>query len=173
MDVRITRATKDLEFKLLSLYREAATVPDGLIRIEQEITEDYIADFLDKALSNGLSLVAHVENTLVGEIHAYTPNIYAFQHLLTDLTIVVHTSYQGKGIGRKLFETFLDIVQREFRHILRIELYTRERNTRNIGFYKSLGFIDEGRQKDKIFKSERELETPIHMAWFNPNYKLR
>lgn len=28
------------------------------------------------------------------------------------------------------------------------------------------------RQAQKIFKSPEQLETPLHMAWFNPNYQL-
>ena len=61
----------------------------------------------------------------------------------------------------------------ELTHIKRIELYTREQNKRNIKFYESLGFMNEGRQKDKIFISESEFETPLHMVWFNPNYGIK
>lgn len=113
-----------------------------------------------------------IDGKVVGEIHAYTPNIHAFQHLLTDLTIIVSPDHQGKGIGRALFEEFLHRVETDLTHIRRIELYTREHNVKNIRFYESLGFLNEGRQQDKIFSAPSAFETPIHMAWFNKNYGL-
>ncbi|MGB6150927.1 MAG: type I restriction enzyme HsdR N-terminal domain-containing protein [Pricia sp.] len=49
-------------------------------------------------------------------------------------------------------------------------LFKREHNARNIKFYESLGFKNEGRQDRKIYISNSTFETPLHMAWFNPNY---
>ena len=170
-NLKIIRGELKHTREILQLYKSIAGIPDGIIRNEYEIDEEYVSGFLKKSIEKGLTLVGIIENKIIGEIHAYTPNIYAFQHLLTDLTIVVDQNHQGKGIGRKLFECFLETVKTELTHILRIELYTREYNKRNVRFYKSLGFINEGRQKDKIFVSHSVFETPLHMAWFNPNYK--
>ena len=164
--IQIIKSELKHQSEILDLYKSIAGIRDGIIRIENEVTEEYVSGFLNRAIENGLSLVAMLENEIVGEIHAYTPDIYAFQHLLTDLTIVVNPNHQGTGIGRKLFESFLEIVKEEFTHIKRIELYTREHNSRNVMFYESLGFVNEGRQKDKIYVSPSEFETPIHMAWF-------
>ena len=166
MEFKIKKAEKEHKAELLQLYRKVAEISDGIIRNEDEINKDYISDFLTKSMTNGLILVGMIDGKIIGEIHAYTPCIFAFQHILTDLTIVVDPNNQGKGFGRKLFESFLKNVTSEFRHIKRIELYTREHNERNITFYESLGFVNEGRQKDKIFVSESEFETPLHMAWF-------
>ena len=168
-DMKIEKATFDDTGAIFSLYKATAEVPDGIIRQPNEITIDYIAHFLDQSLKNGLILVAKEKGKIVGEIHAYTPPIFAFQHLLTDLTIVVHPEHQGKGIGKKLFLDFLKIVESAYAHILRVELFVRGHNEKNIAFYKKLGFINEGRQENKIF-SESGLETPLHMVWFNPNF---
>jgi len=170
MNFEIKKAGLEHKAELLQLYSIVAEVSDGIIRNSDEINEAYITDFLIKSIENGLILIATIDGKIVGEIHAYTPKIYAFQHLLTDLTIVVDPNNQGKGIGRKLFQRFLEIVANDLTQIKRIELYTREHNQRNVKFYESLGFINEGRQKDKIFRAESEFETPLHMAWFNPNY---
>jgi len=172
MEFEIKKANFQQNAELLQLYKKVAEISDGIIRNKNEINETYVSDFLTNAVNNGLILVGKINGKIVGEIHAYTPTIFAFQHILTDLTIVVDSSHQGKGIGRKLFETFLNTVTYELTHIKRIELYTREENLRNVKFYESLGFINEGRQKDKIFVSKNEFETPLHMAWFNPNYEL-
>lgn len=167
----IRKATIEDKEQIFLLYKKVSTVQDGIIRSLSEINEQYISYFLEAAIENGLILVAVVENQIVGEIHAITPQLYAFQHLLTDLTIVIDPMKQGQGIGKKIFNTFLKIVETEFSHILRVELYTREHNEKNVKFYESLGFVNEGRQDRKILLSKNKFHTPIHMAWFNPNYE--
>lgn len=155
---------------LIDLYKEVARISGGIIRTDSEIDFDYINMFIENSLKKGLSLVAEKDSEIVGEIHAYTPDILAFRHMLSDLTIVIHPDYQNQGIGKELFKEFLQIIQEEFKHILRIELYVREENTPIVRFYESLGFINEGRQENKILNTSNELETPLHMAWFNPNF---
>lgn len=172
MKFEIKKAELKNKSELLELYRKVVEISDGIIRNKDEINEKYVSHFLTNAITNGLILIGILDERIVGEIHAYTPNVFAFQHILSDLTIIVDPNNQGKGIGRKLFESFLKNVMSESTHIKRIELYTRENNKRNLKFYESLGFINEGRQKDKIFISESEFETPVHMAWFNPNYSI-
>ena len=171
MNIQIIRSEPKHKNQILQLYQGIADIADGIIRCREEITDEYVSGFLNSSISHGLSLVGIIEDNVIGEIHAHTPNIAAFQHLLTDLTIVVDQDHQGKGVGRKLFERFLEIVKTELTHIYRIELYTREHNERNVKFYESLGFINEGGQKDKIFVAPSVFETPLHMAWFNPNYE--
>ena len=173
MPISIRPARVEDYSQLISLYKEVATKSGGIIRIDEEINFDYVNMFIENSLKKGLSLVAELDSGIVAEIHAYTPNIFAFRHMLSDLTIVVHPEYQNLGIGKKLFKAFLKNVQDEFRHILRIELYVREENKPIVKFYESLGFINEGRQQHKILNASNELETPLHMAWFNPGYKSR
>lgn len=172
MEFKIQKAELKHKVELLKLYKRVAEISDGIIRNQYEINEAYITDFLTNSINNGLILIGTISGRIVGEIHAYTPGIYAFQHMLTDLTILVDTNHQGKGIGRKLFERFLKYVTEDFTHIKRIELYTREHNHRNVKFYESLGFVNEGRQKDKIYISKGTFETPLHMAWFNPEFDV-
>lgn len=159
--------------ELFQLYKKVAKISGGIIRTQDDIKEGYISSFLNSSIDKGLILIATINGKIVGEIHAFTPDIFAFQHLLTDLTIVVDPNSQGKGIGRKLFEKFLKITMTEMPHIKRIELYTREHDKRNVKFYESLGFVNEGRQKEKIYISITEFQTPLHMAWFNPNYGVK
>ncbi len=173
MKFEIKKAEIKDKAELLRLYKKVAEISGGIIRNQDEIKEEYISSFLTNSINNGLILIATIDGRIVGEIHAYTPDIFDFQHILTDLTIIVDPNNQGKGIGRKLFEIFLKIMMTELAHIKRIELYTREHNIKNVKFYESLGFINEGRQKDKIYISKSKFETPLHMAWFNPNYGIK
>jgi len=104
MDICITPAKQHDLSELLYLYKLVATQKDGIIRNEEEITEAYITNFLKRSLKKGLILLAKSDTEIIGEIHAYIPNIFAFRHILSDLTIVVHPDYQGMGVGRNLFK---------------------------------------------------------------------
>jgi ribosomal protein S18 acetylase RimI-like enzyme len=84
---------------------------------------------------------------------------------------VVHPAFQGQKLGKFIFEHLLSTVAEKMPHILRLELFVRENNVKAIKFYKKLGFIEEGRHKNKIKNTDNSLETPIEMAWFNPSYK--
>jgi ribosomal protein S18 acetylase RimI-like enzyme len=167
--MQIRKATFQDQRFIWALYQKVALLPDGIIRNPDEVTEGYITQFLEAAIHHGLILVGSINDTIVAEIHAITPNICAFQHLLTDLTIVVDPDLHGRGIGKSMFNHFLETVKADYPHILRVELFTREHNEKNVQFYEKLGFINEGRQDRKIFVSQGHFHTPIHMAWFNPN----
>ena len=171
MELSIRSGTPEDVPSLVALHRAVSEDPDALIRERQEITQDYMNDVMTKCLAKGLMLVARSDDKFIGEIHAYTPELFAFSHLLSDLTIAVHPEHQGKGVGRKLFESFLHLVQEDFPHILRVELYTREEIKKNVAFYTSLGFQNEGRQANKIRLHDSRFHTPIHMVWFNPKYQ--
>lgn len=166
----LREALKTDQEALLALHQSVAAVPGGVIRTLAEVTPAYIEGVLRSSLDNGLMLVWEEQGRVVASIHAYTPNIHAFRHLLSDLTIVVHPDWQGKGLGRQLFTQFLSRVQKDFPHILRIELFVRITNTPAIRFYESLGFRQEGAQKDKILNAQGRLETPVAMAWYNPSF---
>lgn len=170
--ILIQQGTMDIAKDLLSLHKKVSRVSGGIIRYEDEINLDYIQHFLKKSLENGITLIAIDPNNqkLVGEIHAYTLHLFAFRHMLSELTIIVDPDYQGQGIGKRLFTRFFEIVDADFDHIHRIELYVRDFNEKAIRFYERLGFINEGPQKDKIKNKKGGFETPLHMAWFNPKY---
>ena len=159
--------------EILRLYQEIAATRGGIIRVKEEITGNYINKVIQQSLSSGLGLViTHPDKKaeIIAEIHAYQYGLLAFRHILTDLTIVVHPSFQGQKIGKLIFEYFLAEVKEKLPHILRVELFVRENNTKAIQFYEKLGFIEEGRHKNKIKNRDGLLETPVEMTWFNPNY---
>jgi ribosomal protein S18 acetylase RimI-like enzyme len=156
---------------LLHLYREVAEKSGGIIRRPEEITLEYISDFIAHSLESGLTFVAIDNQTsqILGEIHAYQTGLKAFAHLLENLTIVVHPTAQSRGIGKALFIHLLETVKQDFAHILKVELYVRERNTKAVQFYQSLGFVIEGKLTRQILNSDGSLETPLMMSWFNPH----
>lgn len=169
-----TATTDDLQ-KIITLYKAVARKEGGLARLEHEVSESYVENFLSKSLSLGLIIVGeHPENPdeLVGEIHAYTAGIKVFSHVLSDLTIAIHPDFQGKKIGRTLFTIFLEEIGRNRPDIGKVELIARESNTRAIELYRSLGFHIEGRLEMRIKNADGSYEADIPMGWQNPNFEF-
>ncbi|MFZ6010697.1 MAG: GNAT family N-acetyltransferase, partial [Bacteroidota bacterium] len=159
--------------KIRSLYKDVARGGDGLARLEHEVTDDYIKNFITKSLATGLILVAeHPDDPerLVAEIHAYKPGIQVFNHVLSDLTIAVHPEFQGKKVGRTIFTIFLEEIGLNRTDIGRVELISRESNKKAIQFYQSLGFAIDGRFEMRIKNKDGAYEADIPMSWQNPNF---
>jgi len=161
----IRKITNDDIDNIYSLYKATASIPGGLARYQNEITEEYIIDFVSKSISRGLSLVAEIDGRVVGELHAYKPEIKVFNHVLSELTICIHPDYQGKKYGAGLFSEFMKIVKNEMKEIKRIELIARESNRKAIIFYQSLGFKIEGCLRNRIDGIHNKLENDIPMGW--------
>lgn len=164
---------EDLE-KIFDLYNVVSQTIGGLARTENEITTDYVKNFVGKSLQNGIQFVIadklHNEK-IIAEIHCHKLEPGVFGHILTELTIAVDTRYQGKGFGKKLFQTLLDDIMENRNDIFRVELIARESNTKAIRLYEDLGFKIEGRFVNRIKNNESFFEADIPMAWFNPNFK--
>ena len=161
--VRETQASD--QDAVYSLYRRVASVPGGLARLEEEVDAAYVAGFLGAALDRGLSFVAETDAGIVGEIHAYPPGLFCFAHVLSELTIAVDPGAQGGGVGRRLFERFMQTVRDQRPAVQRVELIARESNLRAIQFYESLGFEREGVFRDRIRNLDGSVESDIPMAW--------
>ena len=161
----IRRSTKTDCDAVLRLYLAVAETPGGLARTVEEISREHVKHFLELSASRGLSLCAWSGAQLLGEIHAYTPMPAVFRHVLSELTIAVHPSIQGRGIGRRLFTEFLRVVEAEFGWIERVELIARESNAKTLAFYESVGFRREGRMQRRIASVGRGREADIPMAW--------
>lgn len=160
---------------LVKLYKAVARLEDGIARLEDEITEDYVLNFIQKSLATGLIIVGedpNDPNELIAEIHAYKPGIKVFDHVFSDLTLVVHPQHHGKKIGRTIFTIFLEEVARNRADIGKVELITRESNLRAIALYQSLGFRIEGRLEMRLKTTKDAYEADIPMGWQNPNYEL-
>lgn len=161
----IRPATAEDAIELLALYRRVARVPGGLARLEGEVTFDYVEGFLSSVHDRGLAFIAANGDQLVGEIHAYSPGLFCFSHVLADLTIAVDPVTQGMGVGRKLFERLMSVVAEDLPVIERVELIARESNEKALRFYESLGFQREGVLRGRIQNLDGSRESDIPMAW--------
>ncbi len=171
--VRVRAATPGDRDEILALYRRVAASPgSGLARAAHEISSEYVTSFVRRGIEAGIALVAvggagaaDMAGRVVGEIHAHAGPIAVFAHVLGDLTIAVDPGCQGRGVGRALFVELLRIAREERPDVERVELVTRESNTRAIAFYESLGFRREGRLERRIRSADGGLEADVPMAW--------
>lgn len=148
------------------LYLRTAAVEGGLARTGDEITREYIEEFVSHSVKDGIGLlaIAGVPGRIIGEIHCYRKGVAVFRHMLSDLTIAVDPEHQGRGIGRMLFTELLAEVRKR-PEIRRVELFARESNVRAIAFYTSLGFVQEGRLRGRILHRDGTMEDDLVMAW--------
>jgi putative acetyltransferase len=126
-----------------------------------------VAAFLTASLATGVCVVAEdpAGGELAGEIHAQALGPRSLAHVLGELTVAVHPAWQGRGVGRRLFEQLFAAVERDRPGVHRVELKARESNARAIRLYESLGFRIEGRLEDRIRRPDGALEADVPMAW--------
>ena len=151
-----------------ALYTLVAQVPGGIARTPGELSADYVAGFMAKAREDGFEFVYEEEGRILGEIHAASPGIACFAHVLTDLTIAVAPECQGKGVGRALFDALLGAVLTQRPQTSRVELFVRASNLRAQALYRSLGFEEEGRLRARVTDPAGALEDDIIMGWLRP-----
>ena len=70
-------------------------------------------------------------------------------HLFVE-TVAVRTGWQGKGLGRMLM-AFAEQEARD-RGLQEIRLYTNEKMTENLPFYRGLGYEETGRGLDEGYR---------------------
>lgn len=171
MDPKIEKSRIENWPEILDLYRKVALISGNLARSSEEISGEYVKNFLKKSHETGLSLIAFDSMNIIGEIHAYKLEPRVFSHVLSELTVAIHPDFQGKGLGRALFSAFLAEVETTRPEILRVELISRESNLKAIQFYESLGFQREGRLEKRIGLGDGFFEADIPMGWINPRFE--
>jgi RimJ/RimL family protein N-acetyltransferase len=156
--------------RVLELYRAVAADPrSGLSRDADEMTQAYVDYCLGRAAASGIALGATVDGQLVGEIHAWCIGPRQFAGVLTDLTIAVHPSMQGRGIGTRLFRALFAAADSLEPRIERIELFCRSGNQAALELYRRLGFEIEGAFRRRVRLGDGSIEDDIPMARFRPS----
>jgi ribosomal protein S18 acetylase RimI-like enzyme len=161
--------------RLINLYKAVARVEGGIARLEHEVTSDYVQNFILKSLATGVIIVGENPDDpeeLVAEVHGYKMGISVFDHVIGDVTILVHPKFQGKKIGRTILTIFLEEIGRNRGDIGKVELIAREGNMKAIELYQSLGFRIEGRLEMRIKTPDGNYEADIPMGWQNPNFEF-
>ncbi|NUQ82266.1 MAG: GNAT family N-acetyltransferase [Bacteroidetes bacterium] len=158
----VTRADSD---RLQKLYREVAAFPGGIARRPDEITSSWCDQVILHSSTRGISLAIEDEaGDFLAEIHGWKPGPEAFSHVIGDVTMAVHLSAQGKGLGRLILNGFIGEIRKKFPDVCRIELAVRESNRRAQELYASVGFKREGVLEKRIVSAKGTLESDYLMA---------
>ena len=121
--------------------------------VEEE--QVWIQDHLDDP--GKIILLAETDNRIIGSI-TLEAGIFRRTAHRGGLGIGVAEEYRGRGIGEALIQTLLDWAARTT-SIEKVTLDVFADNTRAIGLYKKLGFIEEGRRIRDIKRGDEYVDT--------------
>jgi len=138
----------------------------GLGRLPEEMDLAWVAESLGGALVAGVAIGAWAEGRLAGVIKAPRMPLVQFQHVLWDLTIATHPDFQGRRIGRGLFEALFDAARALDPPVERVELVVRHGLTHAIRLYEQMGFVQEGRFARRFHMADGTYEDDLPMAKF-------
>ena len=167
----IRSASKGDLNNLINLYKEVSSLSTE--KIFYEIDGKHITEILERSTEKGIMLLLEDDKTkkIYGELHAYKPKGKAVNHIICELSIIIHPLAHGKNLAALMLVYLLTLIKEQYPDVLRVEILVRESNTKGIDFYKSFGFKEEGRFERRYLKPNGELESDVALVWFNPNFK--
>jgi putative acetyltransferase len=112
----------------------------------------------------GRYIVAEKDGKIVGHAFLDPMPLEATAHVFR-LNIVMHPGFLGQGIGTALMRDLMDLAQQTPR-VRKIELLVRATNERAIQLYSKLGFVEEGRFRNRVRLPDSSFIDDIAMAWF-------
>jgi RimJ/RimL family protein N-acetyltransferase len=164
--MKIRTATPGDAEALAAVDAETQSTPGLLIGYPGEIPLEAYRAKIAKLAMDGRYIVAEENGAPVG--HAFLDpmpmraNAHVFQ-----LTIVVHPGHIERGIGRAMLGDLLDWARRDAR-VGRVELKVRAGNLRAQNLYRSVGFVEEARFRNRVRRIDGLFEDDLGMAWLPP-----
>jgi putative acetyltransferase len=112
-------------------------------------------------------LVAELDGKVVGHLGITGSSAPRTRHAAS-FGIVVHESFQGRGIGRALMSEMIRIAD-NYLNLVRLELVCHTDNLSAIALYEKFGFEREGLARFDIFTDGR-YRHGLRMARISPSY---
>lgn len=164
MKITIRKATIEDAPAIVAAEKEITKTPGYLCSQPSEISEQNVIKTITTFAEskNGIYLVADLEGKIVGHAFLEPLHLKSISHV-AQLMIGVHCGWQEKGIGTALLEQLIAWAKAST-SIEKIELNVRASNSRAIALYKKMGFIEEGRLKNRIKISNNHYIDDILMA---------
>jgi ribosomal protein S18 acetylase RimI-like enzyme len=138
----------------------------GLGRLPHEMDPAWIEASISGALDGGVAIGAWIDRRLAGLIKAPRMPSAQFQHVLWDLTVATHPDFQGRGVGRGLFEALFAAARVLDPPVARVELVVRHGLVHAIRLYEQMGFVQEGRFLRRFRLPDGAYEDDLPMAKF-------
>lgn len=146
--------------------RQVASVPGRLISRPHELTDSAFLEKIDilSRSSNGKYIVAELNNAIIGHAMLDPMNHEVTRHIVR-LTIVVHSGFEGRGIGERML-THLIAWARSCPEVEKIELHVRASNLRAVHLYQKCGFHFEGRLRNRVKHASEQYDDDFEMGLF-------
>ena len=93
--------------------------------------------------------ITTLDNTVIGSVGI---NLTDFRNSDAMVAIFVGADYTGRGYGTEAMRILVDFIFMEM-NIQRVELNVFEFNERAISSYKKVGFIEEGRLRQELYRN--------------------
>jgi RimJ/RimL family protein N-acetyltransferase len=150
---------------LCAAEQETARTPGLLVSQPDELSPESFASQV-AALSDGSGryVVAEEDGRIVGHALLRPMDLRAVSHVFR-LTIVVHPGHTDRGVGTAMMNALADWARRTPR-VRKVELMVRSTNLRARHLYEKLGYVEEGRFRDRIRLPDGKFVDDITMAWF-------
>lgn len=150
MNILIRAAKIEDASTITKAEQEIAKTPGFFCSQPDELIEENISQTISNVSESkaGIYLVAEYEGQIVGHALLEPLPLKSISHV-GQLSIGVHNGWQEKGIGKKLMQYLIDWAKKS-KNIEKIELNVLASNERAIGLYKKLGFVEEGRLKNRV-----------------------
>jgi RimJ/RimL family protein N-acetyltransferase len=161
----IIREARIKEAAILAAAERATAETPGLLvsRPSELILESFEKKIVDLS-KLGRYVVAEKDGEIVGHALLDPMPLEAIVHVFR-LSIVVHPGFLAQGVGSAMMRHLTDWAQQTSR-VEKIELLVRATNERAIRLYLKLGFIEEGRFKNRVRLPDGNFIDDIAMAWF-------
>ncbi len=149
---------------LAAAERATAETPGLLVSRPSELIPENFEKKIVELAKLGRYIVGEKDGKIVGHALLDPMPLEALSHVFR-LTIVVHPGFLGQGVGTVLMRDLMDWAMRTSR-VAKIELLVRATNERAIHLYSKLGFVEEGRFKNRVHLPENTFVDDLAMAWF-------
>ena len=149
---------------LFAAEKETATSPGLLASRPEELRLGDFAKKIAELSQNGRYIVAEENGKVIGHAFLDPMPLQALSHVFR-LTIIVHPGFHSRGIGNALMKELMNWAK-QAPSLRKIELLVRASNERAIRLYAKLGFVEEGRFKDRVRLPDGSFGDDIAMAWF-------
>jgi ribosomal protein S18 acetylase RimI-like enzyme len=146
----IRKATAKDASAIVNAEKKIAQKPGYFVSLPGELNEQNVIKTIEtlKTTQEGIYLAAEINGKIVGHAFLAPLHLKSICHVVS-LTIGVHEGWQEKGVGTALMQKLIEWAKNSDQ-IEKIELNVRASNTRAIALYKKMGFVEEGRLKNRI-----------------------
>lgn len=144
---------------------QTAATPGQLVSRPEELLLEAFVVKIRELSAVGTYVAAEDNGTLLGHAFLEQSPLVALRHV-SRLTVVVHPGHTGRGVGAALVQHLQRLAAAAIPRVEKIELLVRSTNAPAIRLYRRLGFVEEGRFKNRVRLPYGQFVDDVAMAWF-------